>query len=113
MSFVENAQIKLLANAMDAYQLRQKITASNIANIDTPGYDRMIVSFEDELRRAGGGSMSAKPLVDVDPEVVQTDEQPVLEQELMVMSDTQMRVQLVSRALRENFEQLRTGITGH
>jgi flagellar basal-body rod protein FlgB len=112
MKLIENNHIKLLANAMDAYSLRQKMTASNVANIDTPGYKKVSVSFEQELQEAEKSRLSMESLDDVNPRIVQTDEQPILENEMMEMADTQMRIQLVTRALRENFEQIKTGITG-
>lgn len=112
MKLIDNQHTKLLAKAMDAYSLRQKMTASNIANIDTPNYNKVSVSFEDELRRANQGSFGSENINDVNPKIVETDEQPVLEDELLEMADTQMRVQMVSRALRHNFEMLRSGITG-
>lgn len=112
MKLIDNQQMKLLGRAMDAYALRQKMTASNIANIDTPDYNRLSVSFEDELRRIDELSFNAEELSTVSPKIVQTDEQPVLEDELLEMADTQMRVQLVTRALRHNFDQIRASITG-
>lgn len=112
MKLIDNQHTKLLAKAMDAYSLRQKMTASNIANIDTPNYNKVSVSFEDELRRVNQGSFGSENMNDVNPKIVETDEQPVLEDELLEMADTQMRVQMVSRALRHNFEMLRSGITG-
>ena len=112
MKLIENNQINLLAKAMDAYALRQKMTASNVANIDTPGYKKMAVSFENELQQAQKLLPGHESLDSVNPRIIQTDEKPILENEMLEMADTQMRIQLVTRSLRENFEQLRTGITG-
>lgn len=96
---------------MDTYTLRQRVTAGNIANADTPGYNKKSVNFEDELQRAqmrgGAGEMKG-----INPTIVETDQKVVLEDELIEMSDTQMRVNLVSRSLRHHFELLRNGITG-
>jgi len=84
--------------------------ASNVANLDTPGYERLSVRFEESLQRArrGGAGMPG----DVTAEMVQEDGPPQLEDELMALADTQMRVQLASRALHEHFARLKTGITG-
>jgi flagellar basal-body rod protein FlgB len=112
MKLIDNAQIRLLSNAMDAYSLRQKMTAANIANIDTPGYERRTVSFEKALQQAEKMPLADHSTAGVEPRITQTDEEPVLENEMMVMADTQMRAQLVTRALKENFNQLRAGITG-
>lgn len=112
MKLIDNQHTKLLAKAMDAYGLRQKMTASNIANIDTPNYERASVSFEEELRQASNSSFGAQDLSNINPKIEQANEQPILEDELLEMADTQMRVQLVTRALRHNFDQIRAGITG-
>lgn len=112
MKLIDNQHTNLLAKAMDAYSLRQKMTASNVANIDTPDYKRTSVSFEEELREADDGALGSQEIDTVNPKIVQTDEEPILEEELMEMADTQMRVQLVTRALRHNFDQIRAGITG-
>lgn len=40
----------LLKRGLDAASLRSKISANNIANINTKGYKRYTVSFEDSLK---------------------------------------------------------------
>ena len=40
-----------LAKTLDAAAARQKTIANNIANVETPGFKRGTVSFEDALRR--------------------------------------------------------------
>lgn len=42
----------ILVRALDALALRQQVTASNIANADTPGFRASEVRFEDILQRA-------------------------------------------------------------
>jgi len=44
--------VNVLDKAADASALRNRIIGNNIANIDTPGYKRQDVSFENELRQA-------------------------------------------------------------
>lgn len=101
----------MLGKAMDAYALRQKITATNIANADTPGYKRHDVQFENELQKAQQvNGISA--MKDVTASVHETNENVLLEDEMLEMTDTQIRVQLVTRSLRHHFEMLKTGITG-
>lgn len=39
---------------MDAAALRQKVIAQNVANVNTPGYRRLAVEFEDEMAKALG-----------------------------------------------------------
>lgn len=95
---------------MRAYTWRLDGLASNVANLDTPGYNRLEVRFEETLQRARrrGGERVAE----VAAEQVQEGRAPLLEDELMALADTQMRVQLSTRALHEHFARLRKGITG-
>jgi len=109
MNFVDSNYSQLLAKAMDVYSLRQRVTASNIANIDTPGYKKHEVQFEQKLREA---KEARKNMKDVNPSITETDKDVVLENELMGMADTQMRVRLVTKSLRQHFDLLKMGITG-
>ena len=106
-------KLKLLANAMQAYTMRAQATASNLANLETPGYKRMSVEFEELLQEKRTTSEDDAALARIKPNVDVADDAPILEDELMNMADTQMRTQLASRALREHFDTLRMGIVGH
>ncbi|MGB3542662.1 flagellar basal body rod protein FlgB [Rubrivirga sp.] len=101
--------LRILQNAMQAYSWRMQALSSNVANLDTPGYDRLSVRFEETLQRARSGPGAADA---VTAEAVEEDRPPLLEDELMEIADTQMRTQLASRALHEHFSRMRTGITG-
>jgi flagellar basal-body rod protein FlgB len=48
----DNGTAPILLKSLDAAMLRSKTIANNIANVNTPGYKRVEVSFEDELRQA-------------------------------------------------------------
>lgn len=49
--------LKLRAKALDAAWLRNEAIAQNIANVDTPGYKKSTVEFEEHLENAlGNGS---------------------------------------------------------
>ncbi len=111
MKLIDNNHSQLLSRAMDTYTLRQRVTAANIANADTPGYSRKEVSFEDELRRVQQTKGTAG-MKEVTPSIVDKGNPVILEDELIEMSDTQIRVNLVTRSLRHHFELLRTGVTG-
>ena len=45
----------LLTKSMDASSLRSKVIANNIANINTKGYKKFYVTFEDTLKDSMGG----------------------------------------------------------
>ena len=43
---------KVLEKALDATWLRNEVISNNIANVDTPGFKKSAVRFEDELEAA-------------------------------------------------------------
>ena len=47
-----SAVFKVLKKSLDTCQLRQKVIAQNIANVDTPKYKKAFVTFEEELKKA-------------------------------------------------------------
>ncbi|NMC33258.1 MAG: flagellar basal body rod protein FlgB [Veillonellaceae bacterium] len=47
-----SAPINVLEKALAGSSLRHKVISNNIANVNTPGYKRMEVSFESELAAA-------------------------------------------------------------
>lgn len=111
MKLIDSHHSHLLNRTMDALTLRQKMTSANIANLDTPGYKKVEVKFEDELRRVQD-SEGVRGMKDITPRIVETQESPLLEDELMEMADTQIRVNVITRSLRHHFDMLKIGITG-
>jgi flagellar basal-body rod protein FlgB len=47
-----NSIVQVLRTGLEAASLRGKTIANNLANIDTPGYRRMAVDFEQRLAEA-------------------------------------------------------------
>jgi flagellar basal-body rod protein FlgB len=52
LAILDKTSIPVASKALDAYTHRGRAIANNIANVSTPGYNRIEVSFEDQLRRA-------------------------------------------------------------
>ena len=48
----QQTPIPVMLKTLDAGMLRSRVIANNIANINTPGYQRVEVNFEDELKKA-------------------------------------------------------------
>lgn len=109
---MDTESVQLLRNAMTAYAQRRRAASSNLANVDTPGYDRVSVSFEEELQQARRHPGGSREQSEVEGHMEVEDEAPVLENELMTLTDTQMRTRLASRSLSEHFDLMRMGITG-
>lgn len=112
MKLIDTRHTDLLKKSLDAYALRQKAIASNVANIDTPGYKRLEVSFEEQLRKAQQMHASGSDINEMEPKISELEEAPLLEDEMMTLADTQIRAQLVTRSLRHSFQLLKAGIIG-
>jgi flagellar basal-body rod protein FlgB len=52
LAILDKTSIPVASKGLDAYTHRGRAIANNIANVSTPGYRRIEVSFEDQLRRA-------------------------------------------------------------
>ncbi|WP_457651520.1 flagellar basal body rod protein FlgB [Rhodocaloribacter sp.] len=109
---METPKLKLLSRAMQAYTWRMQALSANIANLDTPNYQRVSVTFEETLQEVRHQVPGSRDVTDVKPKMRVEDGPPVLENELMELADTQMRTQFATRALKEHFGMLRTSITG-
>ena len=107
---------------LDAVALRQEAIASNIANLETPGYKRLDVtrSFNSELERACAAGdpqqiSALKPQLAVDPNAVAVspDGNTVnLETELLEMNKNSMAATLETQLISGSFYKLRMAITG-
>ncbi len=64
-----DASSNLLEKMMNVSATKHKVIANNIANVNTPGYKRMEVSFEDQLSRAIQDAPVSK-LVNLQPKIV-------------------------------------------
>ncbi|HWP84999.1 MAG TPA: flagellar basal body protein, partial [Terriglobia bacterium] len=52
MSWLDTPQVRFLEEVLDLASRRHALIASNLANLDTPGYRTRDIRFEDELRNA-------------------------------------------------------------
>lgn len=51
----ETSTLNLLAKGLGTSALRHKVISNNIANVNTPGFKRQVVSFEDEMAKVFDG----------------------------------------------------------
>ena len=62
MSSIHNdALISELRGALNRASIRASMVASNLANMDTPGYKAMDVTFSSALEQAGGDAVRTDP----------------------------------------------------
>ena len=109
---INTDRIKLLDNAMLAYTWRLKALSSNLSNLDTPGYQKLSVTFEETLQQNRHAIPGLRGVTQVEPRIRVEETPASLEAELMNLADTQMRMQFSTRALRDHFEMIKSGITG-
>ena len=94
---------------MDLLSARQKLVASNIANIDTPGYKTRDIDFQFEFLSA---VKSASPNgVDVPGLAVKNDGNNVsLDREARLLSENALRFTLASNLMHGQLQSIRAAI---
>ena len=107
---------------LDLLSTRQKLVASNIANLDTPGYRTRDIDFQAELRTALGRIQSGQAVADgatrvgtaakeVDGLAVKNDGNDVqLDRESRLLAENAMRFELASALLASRFRNIRLAI---
>lgn len=129
---MDGSALSLARTALTGLSRRQETIASNIANVDTPQYQRREVNFEDALRRsltsssasglartdprhmavggAGGADTSVRPR-----DVVSTrndGNEVSVDEEMTLLVETQIRYQALSQSVGKRLATLRTVIRG-
>ena len=101
--------------ALTGLATRQRVTADNIANIETPGFLAGRVSFENSLRSAVDSGTPAAATISNDRSLEPTrvnGNNVNLDHETLTHLDTNMRYQLMLRAVDTKISLLRTAIGG-
>ncbi len=129
--FLPRTGIGKLRQALDAYSLRQRVTAENIANVQTPGYSSKKVLFEENLKDACSRRLRMTP-VPVPPRgfpVAPTAMTPLrvenegsgyfngvndvnMETEMIDIARTNMAYNMVARMTKGTIDKLRSAIAG-
>ena len=108
----------VLATALDGVAMRQKVTADNIANVDTPGFRATSVDFESSLRAAiEDGEFGTDETLTLSSQPTLT---PVgangnnvdLRKETMAAMQSLFQYQILTRAVSERFDLVRTAAGG-
>ena len=109
----------LLSKMLDGAVLRHRVIANNLANANTPGYQRRVVSFSEELGRAVA-SRDAEALRAARPTVRLSDEPPSpphgnnvsTERELADLMHNQLLFSTCTQLLSARIAAYRSAITG-
>lgn len=126
------AMERILSTAMDAAALRQQVAADNIANVNTPGFRRRFVRFEDELSRAIGGRavrgnrthprhipIGASTVGQIRPEIVRDDTSSMrndgnnvdIDREMAINAAAELQYAALTQVTSARYRMLRSAIT--
>lgn len=111
-----NKNFILLDKLMDIAVLRHQVLANNLANVNTPGYQRQDVNFLDSLRGALS-SGRASNIAAVKPEVVRDDSaEPArpdgnnisTQREMSELAQNELLYQLSTRVMSAHLNRLKS-----
>ncbi len=128
-----NQAMGLLEKGLDAASLRNRVIANNLANVDTPGFKRSDVLFEDELRKALSQQgkitgyitnarhipIGGRPVAAVTPQVVPSNDTTMrndgnnvdIDREMAALAKNTIIYTALAQELNGEFGKLRTAIT--
>jgi flagellar basal-body rod protein FlgB len=103
-----NPVVDRLERYMDLLAVRQQITASNIANADTPGFKTRDIDFATELRSAAASSPAVR---EVDGLPVRNDGNNVsLDREARNLAENSLRFQIASQLVQAQIRSTRSAL---
>ena len=124
IDFMDRSRVPLLEKELDLFAVRNKAIANNIANIATPGYKRVDVSFQGELSKAIANSQNdvdlSQNVENVDPQI-EVDRSGFLasgannvniDQEMADLAKNQLQFKLAARLMTDTFTLIDKSING-
>ncbi len=115
---ITSPYINLLQKTMDVAWLRQQVISNNIANVNTPGYKRREVKFEEllaESLKQRDGVIEKLPdaeVVTVNDTTIKEDGNNVdIDKEYIEQYRTQTQYEYLSRSIADEFLKLRLVLT--
>lgn len=133
MNILNTTAFNLMEKTLDAASLRQKVTANNVANVDTPYYKRSDVQFEELLQnelkngQALAGRRTHSKHIPIGPSSngletrVVEDRSSVMnnnlnnvdiDSEMSLLAKNQLRYNVVTQQINHDIRKLRSVITG-
>lgn len=112
---ISDITTRTLGMALDGLDRRAQATASNMANLETPGYLSREVDFEASLRAALLDGDPTRMTVSVDRSLAPTrlnGNNVNIDIEMVTATETKLRQSLVIEGLNSKYRLLRTAING-
>jgi flagellar basal-body rod protein FlgB len=98
-----------LESYMTLLSVRQRLVASNIANVDTPGYKTKDIDFQSAFQSAVDASSA--PVVEVEGLKIKNDGNNVnLDRESRMLGETNLRFNIASQLVRGEIKSMRNVI---
>jgi flagellar basal-body rod protein FlgB len=94
---------------MDQQSARQKLVASNIANVDTPGYRTQDIDFQSEFLNAAGQG-TPHPIGVPDLAVKNDGNDVSLDRESRLLAENALRFNLASNLMRSQLRLVKSAI---
>ncbi|WP_255550705.1 flagellar basal body rod protein FlgB [Granulicella sp. dw_53] len=111
---VTTAMADALGRYLDLTSAQMKLTAGNMANVDTPGFKTKGFDFETELTRQLNGSETGSDdaqVVDIDGLVARPDGNNVsMDREALQLAKTQLQFRMGVELLRNEFSGVMSAI---
>jgi flagellar basal-body rod protein FlgB len=108
--------LNVLTQVLDTAALRHRVIAQNVANVNTPGYRRLAVEFEDDLAKAltsAGNPAQVKPRVVIEDGPERVDGNTVdIDREMVAMNKNSLLYQAAAQIITNRIAQLRAAIAG-
>ena len=104
-----------LSTALSALATRQRVSANNIANLETPNFRAGQVSFEDNLRQAVAAGQPAQAAVTLTASAAPAGingNNVSLDTETLIDEKTALQYQLLSGAMSSKFALIDTVLRG-
>lgn len=132
-NLLDTRSLQIARGALDGLSRRQEVIANNVANIDTPGFQRRAVDFESALREemqgsngvrlaatderhfspAMHGSSASDSVVPRDVISERNDANTVnIDEEMTLLAETQLRYQALTQTVGRRIGTLRMVIRG-
>lgn len=107
-----NSTAGALQKYMDLLSAREKLVASNIANVDTPGYRTQDIDFQSEFQSAMNSTMNSAPAaVEVPGLKTNNDGNNVsLDRETRLLSENALRFNIASQLMKGQLSTLKSAI---
>jgi len=110
-------QTELLTKLMQVAEMRHRVVSQNLANVNTPGYQRLKVEFDETLARQILNGDDVDP--NLQPQIVEDDSRPAradgntvdIDLEIGELQRNAMMYQTYSQVLASQFGTMRRAIS--